>query len=64
VLINRPNLRLHWMWIALLLTGVVVTAVWYCIWSLDAARWPGGSSPPGLAFGILGSVIILFEFLF
>jgi len=29
----------------------------------DAPGWPGGSSLPGLIFGVLGGAIILFEFL-
>ncbi len=40
-----------------------VVAVGYYAWSAyGAERWPGGSSFPGLIFGTLAGLIILFEF--
>jgi hypothetical protein len=29
---------------------------------VGASEWPGGTSPPGLTFGIVGGLLILFEF--
>src|SRR6516225_5069752 len=62
LLLDPQQRRHHLRWlVGCLLTTVaaVILYVWY------AARfhpWPGGSSPPGLFFGILGGLIILFEF--
>jgi hypothetical protein len=49
-------------------TRIVVTtllallaATWYVLASLRRDRWPGGASPPGLTFGIVAGVIILFD---
>ena len=35
----------------------------YGVCSIGKSRWPGGSSPVGLLLGVLGSLIMLFEFL-
>jgi hypothetical protein len=49
-------------------TRIVVTtllallaAMWYGLVSLGRDRWPSGASPPGLLFGIVAGVILLFE---
>jgi len=55
---RRRNLR--WLIGCLVITGCAIAVYgWYAV---RTPRWPGGSSPPGLLFGILGGLIILFEF--
>jgi hypothetical protein len=63
VLIDRENLNQHLVWIimAAALTGGAIA--WYATVAVAAARWPGGSSLPGFTFGVVGGLIILFEFL-
>ncbi|MBI5757012.1 MAG: hypothetical protein HZA46_00680 [Planctomycetales bacterium] len=39
----------------------LLAATWYVLASLGRDRWPGGASPPGLTFGIVAGVILLFE---
>ena len=52
--------HLRWLIGCLLATGLATACYgWY---AADQSRWPGGSSLPGLVFGILGGLIILFEF--
>ncbi len=62
MLIDRRRLSEHRNWIifAVLATGLAVA--WYASFGRGAARWPGGSSPPGFAYGVAGGLIILFEF--
>jgi hypothetical protein len=63
VLIDRESLPRNAKWIAVFLVGTVAAIVVYGIASAGQPRWPGGSSPVGLAYGILGGSIMLFEFL-
>ncbi len=65
MLVNRNTLSMHSRWIAVFVTGTVLTMVWYFFYASNdgSDRWPGGSSPPGLTFGIVGGAIMLFEFL-
>lgn len=37
--------------------------IWYGVESSRSDRWPGGASAPGLAFGVAGGLIIVFEML-
>ena len=55
---RRRNLK--WLVGCLVVTLAAVT--FYGSYAITTYRWPGGSSPPGLLFGILGGLIILFEF--
>ena len=63
MLLFDPHLRTrHLMWLAgcLAFTGLAAAFYFWC--AVDYSRWPGGSSLPGFMFGILGGLIILFEF--
>ncbi len=62
MLIRRQELSSHLGWIVLLVAGTVTIAGVYCAYGMGRPRLPGGSSPPGMVFGILGSAIMLFEF--
>jgi hypothetical protein len=62
VLIDRRNLARHIPWIAFLVLATIAASAWFFAASRGASEWPGGSSPPGLSFGILGGLLILFEF--
>jgi hypothetical protein len=61
VLIDRRNIRRHIPWIAFLILATVAASVWFLMASRGVSEWPGGSSPPGLTFGIVGGLLILFE---
>jgi hypothetical protein len=43
--------------------GTVAAVALYAAYANGAARWPGGSSLPGMLLGTAGGAIILFEFL-
>jgi len=45
-----------------LLAVTVLSCVWYLYSSRGSSDWPGGYSPPGLVFGVVGGLLILFEF--
>ena len=46
-------------------TGALTVAaiVWYAYEGVKTGAWPGGSSPPGLVFAVVGGLIIVFEML-
>lgn len=50
-------------WIIAITLATVAAAAWYGAEWAAAGRMPGGSSRPGLVFGIVGGLIILFELL-
>lgn len=63
MLLFDPHLRrrhLQWLIFCLIVTGLAVA--FYFWFAVDRARWPGGSSLPGLVFGVLSALIIVFEF--
>ncbi len=62
MLIDRRNIAKHRLGIAFLIIATVGASVWYFLASRGASVWPGGSSPPGFTFGIVGGLLILFEF--
>ncbi len=62
MLIDRRNLATHLPWIVLAVLISLVSLAWFTASSIGSSVWPGGSSPPGLTFGILGGLLILFEF--
>jgi hypothetical protein len=61
VLINRETWHQHRPWVLFVVAATVGATVWYVAEFLLARPWPGGASRPGLTFGILGGLIILFE---
>jgi hypothetical protein len=63
VLIDRRNIGRHLPWIAFLIVATLAASIWFFLASQGATQWPGGSSPPGLTFGIVGGLLIVFEFL-
>jgi hypothetical protein len=63
VLIDRANWPLHRPWFYFCLIVLVASSGWFLSESVGMVEWPGGSSLPGLTFGIIGGAIIVFEFL-
>jgi hypothetical protein len=63
VLLNRHTLRTHAAGIVVLLAGTAAAIVYYAWASAGQPQRPGGSSTPGLLFGLTGGAIILFEML-
>lgn len=63
MLIDRTNLPRHVFCIVLALVGTVVATVWLLAHSARSDSPPSGSTCPGLTFGILSGVIIIFELL-
>jgi hypothetical protein len=63
VLLDRQNLPMHRRWLAFVCAATLGAIAWYLLHSSGTTRWPGGSSLPGLTFGILAALIIVFEFL-
>jgi hypothetical protein len=62
VLINRESLPRNLAWIGVFLVGTIIAIGGYGFCSIGQSRWPGGSSPIGLLLGVLGSLLMLFEF--
>ncbi len=62
MLIDRRNIARHRPWIAFVLLATAASSLWYFASSRGASVWPGGSSPPGFTFGVVGGLLILFEF--
>jgi hypothetical protein len=63
VLVDRANLPMHRRWLAIVCLATLGSIGWYLWHGRDADRWPGGSSLPGLLFGVAAALIIVFEFL-
>lgn len=63
MLLSGPNWPPHRPWFLLFLAGTLGSAAWFFTAALGEPVWPGGSSLSGFTFGIVGGVIILFEFL-
>jgi hypothetical protein len=63
VLVDRPNWPQHRPWLIVLALAGVGAFAWWWVASLDLPEWAGGSSLPGFTFGVVGGLIIVFEFL-
>ena len=65
LLFDRNSWPPHRPWLVFVLVAVVAATVGYFgfAYSSNPPAWPGGSSLPGLIFGVLGGLIILFELL-
>jgi hypothetical protein len=63
MLIDPKTWHQHRPWV--IATGLlsVGSCAWYYSCSHGLPNWPGGSSLPGLTFGVVGGIIILFEML-
>ena len=53
--------HLPWIVLAALIGGVL--GAWFLVEGLRRPGWPGGSTPVGLTLGVVGGLLILFEFL-
>lgn len=63
MLCTRENFKPHRFWFAVFAIGTIASVVYYFWYAAGESRWPGGSSVPGMVFGVLGGAIMLFEFL-
>ncbi|MFI5458064.1 MAG: hypothetical protein ACHRXM_21725 [Isosphaerales bacterium] len=65
LIFDREYRRYHGFWCLGIVLATVAALAWYGIYGFGTGswNWPGGASPPGFAFGVLGGVIILFEML-
>src|SRR5271167_2490560 len=63
VLIDRRNWAAHSPWILFTIAATIGASIWYFAASAAGSDWPGGSSPPGFTFGVLGGLICIFELL-
>jgi hypothetical protein len=63
LLLDRGNWPSHRPWLIFCLAATLAASVWFFAESRGSAHWPSGSSLPGLTFGVLGGLIILFELL-
>jgi hypothetical protein len=63
VLITGKNFRPHRTWAGVVLLATLGCIGWWLVCVGKATRIPGGSTPVGLAYGVAGGAIILFEFL-
>jgi hypothetical protein len=63
VLLNRDNWPAHRPWLIFCLIATALASVWFFAAGIGAPDWPSGSSLPGFTFGVLGGLIIVFEFL-
>jgi hypothetical protein len=63
VLVDRSNLARHRRWIVGMLVALLLSGGWYGAAAWAAREWLGGGSLPGFTFGVVGAVVILFEFL-
>jgi hypothetical protein len=63
LLFDRDNWPPHRPWLVFCLAAFLAASAWFVAAGLGQPEWPGGSSLPGLTFGIVGGLLILFEFL-
>jgi hypothetical protein len=61
--VDRENLPRHKIWIMSVTVATVLATIWFFAEVVSVGGRPTGSSLPGLVFGILGGLIIIFEFL-
>jgi hypothetical protein len=62
VLLFGEHFRPHRGWLVVCAAGTLLALAWFAADARGRPDWPGGSSPPGFAFGALGGLIVLFEF--
>jgi hypothetical protein len=61
MLFNRESLLANRRWLSFCMACTLAALVWYAVEASRGQRWPGGSSRPGLVFGIAAGGIIVFE---
>lgn len=62
MLLDRSNWPSHRPWAFAIAIIALVAGVWFLLAAQGKPDWPGGSSLVGFTFGVLGGLIILFEF--
>jgi hypothetical protein len=62
VLIDRPHFAPHRAWLIFVAVATIAAAAWYASVGFVNGLLPGGSSAPGLSLGIVGGLLIVFEF--
>jgi hypothetical protein len=65
LIFDRENRREHRPWFIAAAAATLAAAAWYVVYGFGSGHWdwPGGGSPPGFAYGVLGGAIITFEML-
>jgi hypothetical protein len=63
LILRGGNWPEHGRWCLATALLAAAAVAWYAVEGLRTGELPGGSSPPGLAFGFLGGGIIIFEML-
>jgi hypothetical protein len=65
LIFDRENWSYHRPWCLAIAAATLAAAAWYVIHGVGPGSWswPGGGSPPGFAYGVLGGAIIVFEML-
>lgn len=65
LIFDRENWSSHRPWCLAIAATTLAAAAWYLVYGFGSGswNWPGGGSPPGFAYGVLGGMIILFEML-
>ncbi len=63
MLLSGKDFRPNRGWLAVVAALSLMAGAWYVVDAVRAGRLPGGSSRPGLVFGIAAGAIILFELL-
>lgn len=63
MLINRQTWPQHRPWFILVAALALAATAWEAVAWYVAGRPPGGSSLPGFTFGVVGGLIMVFEFL-
>jgi hypothetical protein len=65
LIFDRESWKNHRSWCAATSAAACIASAWYVAYGLwwGPWNWPGGGSPPGFTFGVVGGAIILFEML-
>lgn len=65
LIFDRENWPHHRSWCVGATAATAAATAWYLAYGLSAGawKWPGGGSPPGFTFGVLGGLIMAFKML-
>lgn len=61
MLIDRRTWQLHRPWLVVVLFVSAAAVAWYAATGVLQGRLPSGNSAPGLTFGVIGGILIIFE---